>query len=283
MTNELIPMDEGENLPEKKSMIDASISRQAQEVQAAMVIAQRYPRDITAAFAKIMTACKRPKLAEEAAYAYPRGGTMVTGPSIRLAEVLAQNYGNLDFGIIELEQKPGESVMMSYAWDLESNTRQTKVFTVKHKRHTKHGAYELTDPRDIYEATANQGARRLRACVLGVIPGDIVDAAMAECEKTLQGNNTEPLIDRVRKMVSAFKEKGVSQEMVETRLGHKLEVTSEQELVTLRKIYRSIADNMADMRQFFEVPSKDDPTKSSTENLKKKIKEAKEKDKPDTE
>ena len=81
---------------------------------------------------------------------------MVTGPSIRLAEVLAQNWGNLDFGIVELEQRFGESSMLAYAWDLETNTRQTKVFTVKHKRRARGADVSLTDPRDIYEMTEEE-------------------------------------------------------------------------------------------------------------------------------
>ena len=141
------------------------MSRQTQEVQAAMVIAQRFPRNVDASFARIMQNCKRKALAERAMYEYPRGGENVTGPSIRLAEMLAQNWGNIDFGIVELAQRPGESEVMSYCWDLETNTRQTKIFTVPHVRQTKKGAKALTDPRDIYEMVANQGARRLRACI----------------------------------------------------------------------------------------------------------------------
>ncbi len=73
-----------------------------------------------------------------------------------------------------------QSTVEAFAWDVEeANTRQTKVFQVRHWRHTKQGGYKLTDPRDIYELVANNGARRLRACILGVIPGDVIDAAVA--------------------------------------------------------------------------------------------------------
>lgn len=236
-------------------------ARAAQEVQAAMVVAKQYPRDETAAFARVMKACQRKALAEAAAYAYPRGDQVVTGPSIRLAEVLAQSWGNIDFGIVELEQKFGESQVMAYAWDLETNTRQTKVFSVKHERHTKRGKQHLSDPRDIYEMVANQGARRMRACILGVIPGDVVDAAVTECEKTMANTQGgEPLSDRVRKMVAAFQQFGVSQQQIEGRLKHKIETTSEAELSALRKVYLAIKDGMADIHSYFEVP----PTESQT-------------------
>ncbi len=249
-------------------MIAVAESRAAQEVQAAMTVAKRFPRDETAAFGRIVKSCKRKSLADCAMYAYPRGNTTVTGPSIRLAEVLAQNWGNLDFGIIELEHHHGESVMMAYAWDLETNTRQTKVFTVKHIRHTRNGSYPLSDPRDIYEMTANQGARRMRACILGIIPGDFVDAAIAECEKTMKGDNKEPLSDRVRKMVSAFAEFNVTQEMIEARLGHRIEAVIETELVQLRKMYSSIKDNMANVHELFPPAESESDSESKPKSDK---------------
>jgi hypothetical protein len=251
---------------QRQSMIDVASSRAAQEVQAAMVIAKRCPRDVTAARLKIITACKRPLLAEQSMYSYPRGGQNVTGPSIRLAEELARDWGNIDFGIVELEQKNGESIMQAYAWDLETNTRQTRIFTIKHMRFTKQGSYKLEDSRDIYEMTANQGARRLRACILGVIPGDIVEEAMRQCEATISGGSKEPIQDRVFKMISAFSEIGVTKDMIEKRLGHKTEQIVEKELLDLRKIFMSIRDNVADRSEYFDVGG-NDSGKSATDRL----------------
>jgi len=163
--NDVVMQQDG-GIVSRNTQTEMMISRQAQEVQAAMVIAKRFPRDEVEAFNRILLSCKRKSLAESAMYEYPRGGSKVTGPSIRLAEAIAQNWGNIDFGITELEQKNGESQVMAYAWDLETNSRQTKIFSVPHVRSTKKGNAPLTDPRDIYEMVANQGARRLRSCIL---------------------------------------------------------------------------------------------------------------------
>lgn len=259
-----------------KGMMEVAASRQAQEVQAAMVIAKKFPRDEFEAFNKIMNACKRITLAKEAIYSYPRGGTTVKGPSIRLAEVLAQQWGNIDFGIIELEQRYQESTVMAYAWDLETNTRQTKVFSVPHKRYTKRETYNLTDPRDIYETVANNGARRLRACILGVIPGDIIDKAVDACNETLVSDNSEgPLEDRIRKMVVKFSDMGVSTDMLEMRLGHKLETTTVQEVVNLAGIYKSISDNMAPIEQYFERPEAEGQAQTLKEKMASKMKKDK--------
>lgn len=250
---ELLVSDEHDD-PNAGVLAGAHASRQLAEVQSAMVIAKRFPRDETAAMARIMQSCKRKGLAERSMYTYTRGSTKIQGPSIRLAEAMAQAWGNLDFGIVELEQRVGESVVMSYCIDLETNTRQTKVFTVKHSRKAGGEFRSLVDPRDIYEMVANQGARRLRACILGVMPGDIVDEAVSECKRTLQGNNNEPLIDRVRVMVNMFADEfGVSKEMIEKKLGHSVDVIDEFELTDLRGIYQSLKDQMSTRATWFDV------------------------------
>ena len=239
-------------------------TRQAQEVQAAMVIAKRFPRDEVEAFNRILKSCQRKTLAEQSMYEYPRGGQKVTGPSIRLAEALAQNWGNLDYGIVELEQNNGESQVMAYAWDLETNTRQSKIFSVPHIRATKHGNKTLTDPRDIYEMVANQGARRLRACILGVIPGDVIDSAVDQCQLTLKGANPEPLIDRVRKMVKTFEDKfSVTKEMLEEYIGCNSDAFSENDFMRLRNIYGSLKDGMSKREDYFKIK----PTEKSVFEL----------------
>ena len=238
----------------KQTQTEMMISRQAQEVQAAMVIAKRFPRDTVESYNRIMEACKRKGLAEAAMYEYPRGGQKVTGISIRLAEAMAQNWGNIDFGIMELEQKNGESQVMAYAWDLETNARQTKIFSVPHVRGTKKGNVALTDPRDIYEMVANQGARRLRACILGIIPGDVQEAAVRQCEKTLASGEQKPVIDIVREMAEIFKnEFSVPLEAIEKYIGCKSEAFSMNDLVRLKKVYRSLKDGMAKREDYFDI------------------------------
>lgn len=253
------------------ALIEIEKSRAVQEVQAALIVAKRFPRDLNQAFTRIMESCKRLSLAQQALYKYPRGGEVVTGASIRLAEVLAQNYGNLDFGIRELERRNGVSIAESYCWDMETNVRQTKIFEVAHEVHSKKGVRKLSDPRDIYEVVANSGARRLRACILGIIPKDITEAAENQCKATIAKGNGEPLADRIRKMIIAFKEIGVSQEMIEKRLGHSMDLTTPDEIVELTGIYTSIRDKQAKRNDFFDFPE-EEPQDSKANELRSKLK-----------
>lgn len=230
-------------------------SRQTQEVQGQIIMAKKFPRDYVASCNRIMQACQRKGLAEKAMYEYPRGGTKVVGPSIRLAEALAQNWGNMSFGIVELEQKAGESQVMAYAWDLETNTRQEKIFSVPHIRSTKKGNIPLIDPRDIYEMVANQGARRLRSCILGIIPGDVVEDAIEQCNRTLLEGEKKPLADVIKEVSLYFqRDFNVPLEALEKLIGCKAEAFSMNDCIRLRKVYNSIKDGMAKREEVFELP-----------------------------
>lgn len=221
------------------------------EVQAAMMIARANPRDQIAAMDKILNACTRPTLAEKALYSYARGGTEITGPSIRLAEAIAQQWGNIQFGIRELEQRPDMSTVQAYAWDVETNTRREVTFQVQLVRNTKKGSYRLEDARDIYEMVANQGSRRVRACILAVIPGDVVEAAIGQCEATLKTKaDTSP--EAMKKMVEAFWEFGVSKEQIEKRIQRRIESIQPAQVISLKKIYISLRDDMSKPGDWFE-------------------------------
>lgn len=272
--NDYLPSVQVQSTP---ATIEGLKTRQAEEVKAAIFMAKQFPRDQQASFNRIMQACQRKKLAEEAEYEFPRGGSKVSGPSIRLAEVLAQNWGNIDYGLIELEQRNGESQVMAYAWDMETNTRRQMTFTVRHERKAKGSINRLEDPRDIYEMVANQGARRMRACILGVIPGDIVDAALERCRQTLKEGYSEPLADRVRKALQQFHEKyGVTTEMIEKYIGCKAESFTENDYLRLGNIWRALRDGMAKREDYFDFKTGSD-FESETE---KQFKAAQEKDKP---
>lgn len=250
--------------------------RAIQEVQAQVIMAKKFPRDLNSVYANVMTICKRKKVAEQAQYNFPRGGTNVKGPSIRLTEAIAQQYGNMDYGVRELERHEGFSVAESYCWDLEKNLRVTKRFEVPHVIGLKGGRSKvLSDPRDIYEHVANQGARRMRACILGVIPSDLVEDAISACTKTLIEGGGETLQQRLQKMAAAFKDIGVSVEMLEERLKHKLDLTTAEEIVDLIAVYNSIRDNHTKRSDFFNFKGEQEEPEGKAIDLIKDLEKEK--------
>ncbi len=221
------------------------------EVHAAMTIARMNPRDPIAAMDRILNACTRPSLADAAVYTYAKGGTDVSGPSIRLAEAMAQQWGNIKTSVRELSQQNGMSEVQTIAWDLETGYQCDKVFHVPHIRHTKKGAYPLTDPRDIYELVANQGSRRLRACILAVIPGDVTEAAVAQCEVTMR-TKADTSAEAMQKMLTAFEPFGVTKEQIEKRIQRHIDAIQPAQVVSLKKIYASLRDGMSAPGDWFD-------------------------------
>ncbi len=235
------------------SMTTVDQSRAVAEVQAALVIAKSQPRSEIQAEHKILEACKRPGLAMTAIYSYKRGTEQVEGPSIRLAETMARYWGNMNYGFREVSREGASSEIEAYAWDLETNTKAVRQFQMKHWRDTKKGGYEVTAERDKYELMANFAQRRVRACILEIIPGDIVEAALEQCNRTLKGNSDVPLIDRIKKMVVAFEDIGVSSAMIEARVQHSIDSINIHEFRQLGKLFNAIRDGYSTVEELFEA------------------------------
>ena len=228
-------------------------SRAIAEAQGKLVIAKRFPRDEVQSYAKAMEACQRPTMAAKAFYSFPRGGQTVEGPTIRFAEELARCWGNIDYGIKELSQDDGKSEMQAYAWDLETNAQSVQNFTNPHQREQGRKMVMLTSQRDIYENNANMATRRLRSRILAILPAWFVEDAIAECKKTLAGQNDTPLIDRVKKMVVQFAKLGVTQEMIEKRLKRKIDTMTSDDFVEYVGIYNAIKGGESKIADWFDA------------------------------
>ncbi|MDE6020004.1 MAG: hypothetical protein K2H01_03260 [Ruminococcus sp.] len=250
-----------------QGVVEIESNKAVAEAQGKLVIAKRFPRDEFAAFEKLMKACSRQSLAEKAIYSYPRSGNNITGPSIRLAEEAARCWGNVDFGVKELSQKEGESEMMAYCWDMETNVMSSQQFVVHHVMDTKKGVKKLTEQRDIYENSANMAGRRLRARILAILPPDLIEAALAKCRETLAGSSDIPLEDRIRKMIAAFEKISVRRETLEKRMGHDISKMTIEELVEHLTIYNSIKDGSSKISDWFDHMSDDKKTRSINDKL----------------
>lgn len=233
------------------------------EALASIFIAKQFPRDLAMVTANMAAATRRISLAQKAVYTYPRGGTSVEGPSVHLADALLGAWGNAESGWTELSRHkdPKKGCMVSecvaYAFDKETNSKHSIAFTVPHWRDTKKGGYPLTDERDIYELCANMAARRRRAAILRVLPAWLVEEALENCNNTLRNaDGNTPLPDLLRRMEAKFSALGVTKAMLEAKLGHNLEATTRNELVTLGKHYNAIEGGHARVDELFEPEAK---------------------------
>ncbi len=237
--------------------VQALVQREVAEVQGAMVVARQFPRNPQRAMDAILNECTRVGLAEKAEYQYARGGSDIRGPSIRLAETIARQWGNMLTGVTELTRGVGVSECMAYAWDLETGYRDEKRFQVKHVREKRSGNQPITSEREIYEHVANLGARRKRACILAVVPSDVVEAALEQCELTLR-TKIEINDELIKSLVDKFASVDVTRVMLEQNIQRNIDRITPALVVRLGRIYNSIKDGLSLPRDWFEVATDDE-------------------------
>lgn len=229
-------------------------SRAVAEVQAMVVVAQRMPRDVPRALQQIKESCGLLTLAERAFYKFPRGGQSVTGPSIQLATELARCWGNITYGVAELARsdEKGESEMLAFAWDVQTNVRPSTSFIVPHKRDKKGGPEVLTDMRDIYENNANNAARRLREMIFRALPSWLVADAQEWCRETLENGESDiPMPKRIASMLGVFAEIGIGRDRIEAKTGLKADALTPVDLANLKVSYLSIKRSEVDAEDEF--------------------------------
>ncbi|GIE46385.1 hypothetical protein [Actinoplanes lobatus] len=215
-------------------------ARAVAEVAAAVQVAQQCPRDIRRAWADMEEACSRLGLAERAFYKVPNRGQ---GPSVHLARELLRIWGNGDAGVHELsrDDSRGMSEVRAFAWDQQTNVRQSRTFQVPHVRMVGKDRKPLTDTTDVYLLNQNIGARAVRECIFAILPADFTAQAQEICRTTLERGDGKPLVDRVAEMVAwAKQELGVTVLMVEARLGRKRGLWTAADLADLKVLFGSI-------------------------------------------
>lgn len=260
MSQELTLPSENAEVARTERLTHAAQVEQARavaEVQAAVVVAQQVPRDLSSAVEQMRDACKQPGLAERAFFRFPRAGQTIAGPSVHLARELARCWGNVQYGIQEIrrDDEGGISEMIAWAWDVQTNTRSSNTFIVPHVRDTKNGRKPLIDLRDVYENNANQGSRRLREAIFSILPAWFTEEAKALCTETIKSGGGKSLAQQVADAVKAFGGLGVKVERIEHRFGDKAKWT-EHDLAQLRVIHGSISQGTVSVDDEFP----DEPT-----------------------
>ena len=233
-------------------------SRAVAEVQAAVVVAQQCPRNVSRAVASIRDACRQKALAERAFFRYARSGSQISGASIHLAREVARCWGNVQYGIAELSRDHDlrQSEMIAFAWDVETNTRTSNTFIVPWSRDTRQGARALVDLRDVYENNANMGARRVREAIFAVVPAWFSELAQDVADETLtKAEPDKPFEVVVADMVRAYAdEHGVSVDQLEEKVGRPSARWTPHDVAQLRVVFMSLRRQEVSREDEFPTP-----------------------------
>ena len=164
--------------------------------------AKAYPRNLKRAIENsVVIVTMDYETASTCTYSLPRAGKVITGPTVHLAKILAQNWGNLriEAKVITIDQKTLTS--QAIAFDLENNLA-IKV-EVKRSIMTKSGRMN----EDMITVTGNAAnAIAMRNAILNVIPRAIVDKVYNEAKHKITGDLSDDtkLMAKRKKVFDGF-------------------------------------------------------------------------------
>ena len=205
--------------------------------------AKQYPRSISRCANNAVALVTMDKdTAQSCGYALPRGGKPITGPSVHLAKIIAQQYGNLraEAKVVEITDK--QVVSRGTAWDLENNYAVS--FEVRRSIIGRNGNRFTDDMITVTGNAANSIA--YRNAIFGIVPKSITDKAYKAAQHLITGDlsDEEKLIKRrdgaIKHFINTY---GITEEEVIKLCGkHTVNQIQADEIALLLGFAQSLKD-----------------------------------------
>jgi hypothetical protein len=259
------------SLERRAETASSALAEQAKaQVQARYIMAMQRPRDLMQARQRLLDDCKRPGFADAAIYNKPVGDG-IEGPSIRMAEAAARALTNIMTSATAIYDDTQKRIVHVSATDLEANLTYdrdiTIVKTVERSRvpegRRSCGARVNSNGKTVYtiEATDDEIvdkegsliSKAMRTCLLRLVPGDLLDEAVAQCYETMRNRDAQDPAAATKAMCDAFGELGVTVEMLTEYLGHSVAQSTPDEMRRMRGTYNAIKNSEASWAQVVAV------------------------------
>jgi hypothetical protein len=221
------------------------------EVDMQVRTAKAYPRQLARVLdnARSMATIDE-EMAEQCIYTYSRGGKDISGPSVRLAEIIATCWGNLRCETTTGEAQARHIDATATVWDMEANV----LFRTTTRRSivsSSGGRY--TD--DMIAVTSNAAASiALRNAIFRVVPQVYVKAVYRDARALVVGD-MQSLAERRQRALETFARMGIAEDRVLHRLkiDDALSITLDH-LETLTGLKTSLKDGADKETVFPPVP-----------------------------
>jgi len=237
------------------------------EVQAAVIQAERSPRDWDTVREKILRECKRTSFAKAARYNKPVGKG-VQGFSIRFAEACISAAKHIHTTTRTIWEDDEQRKILVKVWDAQEGVSYADEVTIEktiERRTIPDGAdvvrtrknksgdllYILRATEDDLLNKVNAAkSKSIRNSGLRLVPGWLVEEAFQEIKLTLKTNDEKNPDAAKQEIFDAFGELGVQVADLKKFIGHDAQVLTPKELQTLRGLYMEIREGQTTM---FEV------------------------------
>ena len=218
------------------------------EIEAQLDAAHRYPRSMKRFLVEaIGMATISEEVAESCIYSVPREGKQITGPSVRIAEICASAYGNLQIGTRVVDTDETTVTAQGVAWDMERNMRVT--IEIK-RRITGKSGKRFSE--DMIILTGNAAAAiAKRNAIFNVVPRAYVNEVYSKARNVAVGNSTT-MTSRRMAVFANFQKLGVTSEQVLAKVGKpSIEDIDLEALETLIGIGTAIRDGSTKIDDVF--------------------------------
>ena len=252
----------------KIEKVSTDIVYQQDKAQIDMQIstAKAYPRNITRSVENAIAIVTMDKqTASTCSYSLPRGGKTISGPSVHLAKILAQSWGNLrvEAKVVSIDRT--QITSQAVAFDLENNLA-IKV-EVKRSIMSRKGRFN----EDMIAVTGNAAnAISLRNAILAVIPRSVINKVYDIAKKTITGDLSDKakLLKKRKQVFDGLKDSySVSEKEALEAIGKpSISTITSDDLVTLIGIVQAIKDGDTTVKMAF----KNNPTVSEKKKSMKK-------------
>lgn len=247
--------DTGE-LPATTSQSESMVGALAKaEIDTQIATAHAYPRSVARAIKNINSLVTiSAEAAEECNYALPRGGKPITGPSVRLAEIVASQWGNCRVGarVVHVDRFEKYVEAEGIFHDLETNMATTA--RVRRRIVDRQGRV-FND--DMIVVTGNAACSiAKRNAILGGVPKAVWNEAYQVALATIKGD-VKTLPERRDGAFKAFAAFGVTPEQIVDALdlGGIEDITLEH-LATLLAMHKAIKDGEQSVEDYFPSSGK---------------------------
>jgi antitoxin component of MazEF toxin-antitoxin module len=266
--------------------IDIYQSEEKAAIDTQIATAKAYPRDIVRATndaIAIVTMSK--ETAESCNYSLPRGGKPITGPSVHMARIIAQEWGNLRVESKVINITATQVVSQAVCFDLQKNYAvkvevRKNILQNEYENGRKTGR-KVKMNEDMITVTGNAAnAIAYRNAVFNVIPKSVVDKVHLAAKNLITGNlsSDQELLNKRKKMLEWFDENhGVKESQILEALGlNSLNQVKQDEILTLIGIAQALTDGDATVAETFGK-KKNKPTAKTPDDVKKEKSDLKDK------
>jgi hypothetical protein len=233
------------------------VSYEQAQVDGQITTAKRFPRSIGGALEKAKGLATWDKdVAASCTYALPvrAGGKMITGPSVRLAEIMAVSWGNISAGSRPAQIDETSVTGLGFCYDLEQNVRF--VFETRRRITDRNGNRYSEDM--INQTVQAASAIAFRNAVFKVVPMAFTLKVQTEAQKTARGVE-KGLEQRRKDALEKFKtEKGIDKQRILKAIGCRSEEDiGWQQIDMLLGLWAAIDTGESTVEEIFPEPTKD--------------------------